>query len=219
MRVYAAILMMLACHAGPALLTPSQGRLLRAADSWRPNPPNRRVVLPVAVGKIVSPYGLRIDAVSGKPRLHKGVDFKVPVGTSVRATDAGTVVKAGWQNEKDRRKGFGMRVTIDHGGGNRSTYGHLSAVKVQVGDVVAKGELIGVSGSTGNAVGPHLHYEERYQGQAHPPTFRPAAFRAETKPGVRPNYSTAAAGRPGEQRIAKVERTERVLGAAAAGSP
>jgi murein DD-endopeptidase MepM/ murein hydrolase activator NlpD len=90
---------------------------------------------------------------------HTGVDFRVPEKTKVVAAMAGTVLEAGisvsWGPS------YGVSVIIDHGKGIRAIYAHLSALKVRKGDTVDEGELIGLSGNTGNSTGPHLHFESR----------------------------------------------------------
>jgi murein DD-endopeptidase MepM/ murein hydrolase activator NlpD len=98
---------------------------------------------------ITSPYG----EWRGN-EAHPGVDIGAPVGSPVRATNNGRVIFAGWDNG-----GYGLCVRIDHGNGIVSIYGHLSAVEVSVGDLVDKGQEIGKVGMTGEATGPHLHYE------------------------------------------------------------
>lgn len=90
---------------------------------------------------------------------HMAIDLAAPVGTAVRAADTGVVMKAGW-NES----GYGYRIVIDHGIDYITLYAHLSEYYVQAGDVVQKGEIIGVVGSTGNSTGPHLHFEVRDYG-------------------------------------------------------
>jgi murein DD-endopeptidase MepM/ murein hydrolase activator NlpD len=65
--------------------------------------------------------------------------------------------------------GYGLHVIIDHGGGLSSVYGHLNTVLVASGDLVTAGEIIGTVGSTGNATGPHLHFEIRRDGIAEDP--------------------------------------------------
>ena|SRR5208282_2015606 len=131
---------------------------------------------PVSGGRITNGYGPRTDPVSGKKGvMHHGVDIGVAKGTPVKATGGGTVVRAGWQS-KDHSKGFGQRVTIDHGNGNTSTSGHMSRVDVQKGDKVKSGQQIGLSGNSGKSTGPHVHYEERNNGQSHPPTYDPAHY-------------------------------------------
>ncbi|GGI98949.1 transglycosylase family protein [Streptomyces brasiliensis] len=86
---------------------------------------------------------------------HTGVDFPVPTGTSVQAVGAGHVVEAGWGGS------YGYQVVIRHADGRYSQYAHLSAISVKAGQPVSGGQRIGRSGSTGNATGPHLHFEVR----------------------------------------------------------
>ncbi|UNT00036.1 transglycosylase family protein [Streptomyces tubbatahanensis] len=86
---------------------------------------------------------------------HTGVDFPVSTGTSVRAVRGGTVVSAGWQDA------YGYQVVLRHSDGRYSQYGHLSAISVRSGQSVGAGARIGRSGATGNATGPHLHFEIR----------------------------------------------------------
>jgi len=95
-----------------------------------------------------------IHPVLGTPRMHNGQDFEVPYGTEVYATGDGTVVESGWNSG-----GFGNCVVIDHGYGLQTVYGHLSGIKVPKGRNVKRGDLIGISGSTGLSSGPHLHYQ------------------------------------------------------------
>jgi len=83
----------------------------------------------------------------------------------VYATGSGTVIDAGWNG------GFGNCVVIDHGYGFRTTYGHLSSIKVSKGLNVKRGDLIGLSGSTGTSSGPHLHYQIDLFGQHKNPLY------------------------------------------------
>ena len=110
--------------------------------------------------KITSLFGNRIDPFFGKLAMHAGIDFRQKTGSKVRATGAGTVVHAGLAG------GYGIMVEIDHGNGITTRYGHLSKVLVKEGDVIAAGDLIALSGSTGRSTGPHLHYEVRRNGVA-----------------------------------------------------
>lgn len=87
---------------------------------------------------------------------HRAVDIAAPLGTFVMAADRGVVVRAGWNNQ-----GYGMFVVIDHNIDYVTLYSHLQDVYVDVGDIVAQGEVIGSVGSTGNSTGPHLHFELR----------------------------------------------------------
>jgi murein DD-endopeptidase MepM/ murein hydrolase activator NlpD len=89
-------------------------------------------------------------------RGHVALDIAVPNGTEVKAADRGTVVMAGWNPT-----GYGFRVVIDHGIDYVTLYAHMSDIYVEKGQVVGKGQVIGVSGSNGNITGPHLHFELR----------------------------------------------------------
>jgi peptidoglycan DL-endopeptidase CwlO len=94
---------------------------------------------------------------------HSGIDLAAARGAAVMASLPGIVsviVSA---------TGYGLHVIIDHGGGLSSIYGHLNTVLVVSGDVVLAGEVIGTVGSTGNATGPHLHFEIRRDGIAEDP--------------------------------------------------
>ncbi|MBZ4323195.1 M23 family metallopeptidase [Streptomyces sp. SCA2-4] len=86
---------------------------------------------------------------------HTGQDFAVPTGTPVRSVGPGTVVAAGCGGP------FGISMVIRHPGGWYSQYAHLAAPFVGPGRVVRPGEWIGLSGTTGNSTGPHLHFEVR----------------------------------------------------------
>jgi murein DD-endopeptidase MepM/ murein hydrolase activator NlpD len=88
---------------------------------------------------------------------HPGIDIANDVGTPEVAADGGQVVFAGWGS-------YGIYVEIDHGNGFHTIYAHMSAALVKTGQVVAKGQEIGLMGATGRASGPHLHFEIRYQG-------------------------------------------------------
>jgi murein DD-endopeptidase MepM/ murein hydrolase activator NlpD len=100
-------------------------------------------------------FGYReVHPVLGIGRQHYGQDFKVPYGTRVYATGDGKVIESGYNSS-----GFGNVVMIDHGNGLVSIYGHLSKLNVPVGINVKRGDMIGLSGSTGTSSGPHLHYQ------------------------------------------------------------
>jgi murein DD-endopeptidase MepM/ murein hydrolase activator NlpD len=89
---------------------------------------------------------------------HPGMDIAVPTGTPIRAADGGTVRIAGWVG------GYGNYTCIQHTATLSSCYGHQSVLKVHVGQHVAQGQIIGLSGSTGFSTGPHLHFEARING-------------------------------------------------------
>jgi murein DD-endopeptidase MepM/ murein hydrolase activator NlpD len=95
---------------------------------------------------------------------HVAIDFAVPVGTDVHATMDGKVIYAGWNNQ-----GYGNLVIVENGP-YKTYFAHLSKIPVSVGDRVKKGEVVGISGNTGNSTGPHVHYEVRLNGVAIDPT-------------------------------------------------
>ena len=106
------------------------------------------------VGRLMGGFGKRLDPFSGEGAFHKGVDISAPPGTTVRTTADGIVINAGWV-----AGGYGRLVVVDHGGGMQSYYAHLSAVTVNVGQEVRRGDQVGAVGSTGRVTAPHLHYE------------------------------------------------------------
>jgi len=91
--------------------------------------------------------------------IHPGVDLGANTGAPVYAADAGLVVFANWSD-----LGYGNAVLIDHGNGYQTLYGHLSQIQTYCGAKVKAGQLIGLAGATGNAYGPHLHFELRVPG-------------------------------------------------------
>ena len=121
---------------------------------------------PVETGWPSSSYGVRKDPFNGNPRMHRGLDFASAEGNPVIATGAGIVTFA------DRRGAYGKLIEIDHGGGIRTRYAHMSRIDVQVGDVVTRGQRIAAVGSTGRSTGPHLHYEVLENGRH----VNPSAF-------------------------------------------
>jgi murein DD-endopeptidase MepM/ murein hydrolase activator NlpD len=107
------------------------------------------------VGRLGDRFGPRGD------RFHTGIDISGPTGAPVAAAASGVVVQSGWL-----RGGWGKTVTIEHAPGVQTAYAHLSAVAVAVGATIQAGFQIGLVGSTGDATGPHLHFEERLRGAA-----------------------------------------------------
>ena len=85
---------------------------------------------------------------------HPGTDIANKEMPGVLAADSGTVITAGWSNV-----GYGNYIIIDHNNGTKTLYAHLSAIYVNVGQTVARGNTIGKMGSTGRSTGPHLHFE------------------------------------------------------------
>ena len=90
---------------------------------------------------------------------HLALDIAIGIGTPVVAADSGVVVFTGWSNV-----GYGNMVMVDHGNGFQTLYAHLTASMVRCGQSVARGQMIGTGGTSGNSTGPHLHFELRYMG-------------------------------------------------------
>lgn len=104
-------------------------------------------------GNITSPFGFREHPLTKSTSFHSGIDINVPEGTPVRATASGIVVYSGFSY------GSGNVVVIEHGHSYTTLYAHNKRNLVKVGDRVKRGDIIALSGSTGDATGPHLHYE------------------------------------------------------------
>jgi murein DD-endopeptidase MepM/ murein hydrolase activator NlpD len=103
-------------------------------------------------------------------RLHAGTDFAAPHGTPIYSTADGVVVHAGWSS------GYGRLVKIQHEFGIETRYGHMSKIRVEVGQRVSRGQRIGDMGNTGRSTGTHLHYEVRVGGNpVNPMTYIKAA--------------------------------------------
>ncbi|HEY9368217.1 LysM peptidoglycan-binding domain-containing M23 family metallopeptidase [Streptomyces sp.] len=131
-----------------------------AADETRSSRSAERAAAPAASGWVApvdggisTPYHMAGSMWSSG--YHTGVDFMASSGTNVRAVGAGTVVSAGWGGA------YGNEVVIQHADGSYSQYAHLSSLAVSAGESVRGGQQIGLSGSTGNSSGPHLHFEIR----------------------------------------------------------
>ena len=114
-------------------------------------------IRPVA-GTVISPFGPRRIINDEERSPHSGVDLKAPEGTPVKATNRGKVALVA-----DHFFG-GLSVFIDHGGGIHSMYFHLSQAFVRAGQLVEKGTTVGLSGCSGRATGPHLHFGVRLNG-------------------------------------------------------
>lgn len=112
-------------------------------------------------GSMTSPFGLRRDGLDFQ--IHRGVDISVPTGTPVRAMAPGRVAFAGTM------RGYGKVVIIDHGRGTRTVYAHLSEILVDTGRRLSARPVIGLSGASGRATGPHLHFEILRRGSAEDP--------------------------------------------------
>jgi len=105
-----------------------------------------------------STYGIRVHPVRGRSRFHAGLDIHSSAGDPIHAVADGQVIAAG------RSGAYGLRVMVDHQAGLVSLYAHASEILVDAGDRVRRGEPIALVGATGNATGPHLHFELRWGG-------------------------------------------------------
>lgn len=119
-----------------------------------------------ASGRFTSDFGYRVHPISGRKKMHKGIDIAARIGTPIYAPGSGTVIFAGWMG------GYGNAVQIDHGFGYITLYAHASKLHVKEGDIVDRGDLIADIGSTGASTGPHLHYEVKVdESEVNPSTF------------------------------------------------
>ncbi len=119
-------------------------------------------ILPIAtkdLTRIASGYGLRIHPVYKISKFHSGMDFTAPLGTEIYASGDGIVEEA-----TRSRRGMGNCITLNHGFGYSSVYGHLDNFNVRPGQKVHRGDVIGYVGNTGMSVAPHLHYEIKLNG-------------------------------------------------------
>ncbi|SHN33614.1 Peptidase family M23 [Duganella sacchari] len=152
----------------PTAVAPIPAATTRPADEpWR---------APVDKVRVTSFFGVMRSVL---PTPHKGIDFAAAKGTPVHATASGTVIEAGAIRENEGRYGTG--VIIDHGG-QQSLYAHLDSVSVRPGQHVTAGQLIGKSGASGFATGPHLHLEVRANGHLVDPASRLANLDAYATP-------------------------------------
>jgi murein DD-endopeptidase MepM/ murein hydrolase activator NlpD len=109
-------------------------------------------------GPITSPFGMRMHPVYGRPILHAGIDIAAATGTTIAAAADGRVIVAGTQGD------CGKMVALDHHGGLSTIYCHMSQIFVGVGQDVQRGQAIGAVGMTGDATGPHVHFQVMQDG-------------------------------------------------------
>ena len=114
---------------------------------------------PISYTMVSSPFGYRYHPISGKYKMHYGIDLAAPTGRPIYATRGGTVSYTGYE-----KGGAGNWVQINHGDGYKSVYMHMTKYVVKTGQNVAQGQLIGYCGSTGGSTGPHLHFGISYNG-------------------------------------------------------
>lgn len=146
---------------------------IAAYGSFRPDlPSNVMLDRPVDGGRLSSPFGLRRFFNGEERNAHSGLDFAVPQGTPVKAPADGVVTIV------DNYFFNGKTVFLDHGQGLVTMYCHLSAIDVQLGQTVKRGQVIGKVGATGRATGPHLHWNVSLNGNR----VDPAIFIGEFVP-------------------------------------
>ncbi len=104
--------------------------------------------------EVSSNFGKRKDPFSNTYKIHSGIDIKAKLGTPVVATGNGKVISV-----EENPKTWGKRIIIAHGDEYQTVFCHLSEFRVKEGEIVKKGEVIGLVGNTGKSTAPHLHYE------------------------------------------------------------
>jgi len=119
---------------------------------------------PIKKGWMSSRFGRRTDPFNGHVAWHAGVDFAGKDGSDIVAVASGVVT---WSGE---RSGYGNLIEINHGNGFKTRYGHCKKALVKVGDVVKKGQIVALMGSSGRSTGPHVHFEVYKHGRAVDPS-------------------------------------------------
>lgn len=119
--------------------------------------------LPAGNNVVTCKYGMRTHPITGKRKLHTGVDLRASTGTKVYAANKGTVTTSGYSSA------WGNYIIISHGGGITTLYAHLSKRSVSKDDKVKQGDIIGYSGNTGYSTAPHLHFEISKNGSTYNP--------------------------------------------------
>lgn len=188
---------------GAALALLAASVLLQPAFAWRagdlPRAPAAASAVaaslpswsaPLDSARVSSFYGARSKPLASSNAFHRGVDFAAKRGTPVLASAAGKVVES--TALYDGQPKYGQVIMIDHGDGLRSMYAHLDRRSVRVGDRVAAGQAIGLSGATGRVTGPHLHFEVT-QGGEH---INPAQLIANLDRNAFPSALRARAAAP-----------------------
>ncbi len=108
-------------------------------------------------GRITSGYGRRLDPFTHKPAIHYGIDIQNKRGTKIVATADGKVIETGYD------RGYGKFIKIDHGNEFNTLFSHAKKICVRKGQIIKRGQIIGLVGNTGRSTGPHLHYEIHFK--------------------------------------------------------
>jgi murein DD-endopeptidase MepM/ murein hydrolase activator NlpD len=142
----------------------------------RPDLAAQASVAVAADPRVTSAFGWRLDPLTGAPAFHRGIDVRAAYGADVAAVGSGRVVFAGTDG------GYGETVVVDHGGGLRTRYAHLSSMGVGTGDAVTAGDRVGQAGRTGRATGTHVHFEATLDGQPVDPEAVPGLLKLSSPP-------------------------------------
>ncbi|MFQ5637014.1 MAG: M23 family metallopeptidase [bacterium] len=124
-------------------------------------------IRPVQGGRITDKFGHRKDPFVERVKHHKGIDLSARYGTEVYAAASGVVEFTRVRYRLN--KGYGRVIIVNHKNGFKTLYGHLSKIYVKPGQLVERWDVLGLSGNTGRATGPHLHYEVWHKGRAQDP--------------------------------------------------
>lgn len=131
----------------------SMEQTLRQAEQKRMTVDAYPSLWPTRSKQLTSGFGYRKDPFTGRTRFHAGIDIKGNTGDPVFSAADGTVSETGFDSQ------LGNYVIVDHLGGLQTAYMHLKSIEAREGDIVVRGEKIGLLGSSGRSTGPHLHFE------------------------------------------------------------
>ncbi len=121
--------------------------------------PSEAWITPIDNGVVTDVFGSRVNPVTGRNENHKGIDLGVPSGTAAKAVKSGEVIDCGYSQS------YGRWVKYKTYDSYEILYAHLKEVAVQKGQKIKQGDVLAYTGSTGQATGPHLHYEIMYEGK------------------------------------------------------
>lgn len=128
-------------------------------DRSRWNLPSEEWTSPIDDGVVTDVFGSRVNPVTGRTENHKGLDIGVPTGTPAKAVKSGEVTDSAYSDS------YGWWIKYRTYDGYDILYAHLSSVTAQKGSKIKQGDVLAYTGSTGQATGPHLHYEIMYGGK------------------------------------------------------